>query len=184
MEKIIIRKKYIALRQQMNLKDVAIQSASIMNTLLQSDDYQKANSIFTYIGVKNEVETYELIESALSDHKKVAVPKIFGKGLMKFYYMSTLEELILNRFGLLEPIQQNEEAISDLHTLMIVPGVAFDRSLNRMGFGAGYYDRYLSAHQYSKAIALAYDFQMVSDFPAESWDIKMDAIITQKQIFN
>lgn len=183
MDKSILRKKYIGLRKQMNFKDVADQSASIMNRLLLSEAYQTAPCIFTYIGIKNEVETYALIERAFSDKKKIAVPKTFGNGIMKYYYIDTLNGLMLNSFGLLEPPQLEAEAIPDLQSIIIVPGVVFDQTLNRLGYGAGYFDRYLSIHTYNKAIALAFNFQVISNLPSEPWDIKMDALITQDQIY-
>lgn len=183
MEKIILRKKYSGLRQQIPLKDVAINSEFINQKLLNSQAYQKAKSIFTYIGVKNEVGTFQLIESAIQAEKIVAVPKTFPNGIMKFYTIKSIEGLSLSKFGLLEPNEMAHEIIPDQDTLMIVPGVVFDISGNRIGFGAGYYDRYLHNNLYGKAIALAFSNQVIEEVPSELWDIKMSAIITENAVY-
>lgn len=184
MDKKMIRKKYLNSREEMSLYEIELFNKKIFSNLISNHHYQKSNSIFTYVSIGNEVDTRRMIDQALKDGKKVAVPKIFGKGKMKFYYIQSLKELAKAKFDLLEPIHLDTEATSNGNSIFIVPGVAFDLSKNRIGYGGGYYDRYLSKASYEKTIALAYERQLVDLIPSDLNDIKMNLIITEKKIYS
>lgn len=184
MDKLIIRKKHIYLRNQLSIKTVSILSNKIMTQLIESDLYKQCDEIFIYVGVKNEVDTCGIITKAFEDGKKIAVPKTIQKGIMKFYYIYSLAELVLGNFGLLEPKNITEEAKSNDKTIFLVPGVVFDQSKNRIGYGAGFYDNYLNNNPYYKVIALAYESQIIEEVPVCSYDVKMDFIISENRIYH
>ncbi len=183
MDQFISRQKSLLLREELQTAEVSNKSNHIHEKLIETGPFKSSTGIFTYFGVNNEVETKALIEFALGEGKRVAVPKCFGKGLMRFYAINSIGELKLSSLGLWEPFLLEHEALPDLNTLLIVPGVVFDKKLNRMGFGMGYYDRYLASHTYDKAIALAYTCQVLSEIPTQPWDVKMDAIITEDHVY-
>lgn len=180
MDKDLLRKKYLFQRQQNSLKSVSLMSETIINKIIESAFYKNAKTIFTYVSVKNEVDTFLLILKAFEDNKKIAVPKTYNNGIMKFYYIQSIEDLKVSRFGLLEPINTDDEAIPEETTLFLVPGVVFDYSGNRIGYGAGYYDKYLNKLSYVTKIGLAFDNQVLEDIPSDEYDVKMNLIITEQ----
>lgn len=184
MDKVYLRKKYLFQRQQLSLKAVSSISERIYNKVFNTKWYKDAKSLFTYVSVKNEVDTIFLIIKALDDHRKVAVPKTYKNGIMKFYTIQSLEDLKTSKFGLLEPIHTDNEAVPDETTLMLVPGVVFDYSCNRIGYGAGYYDRYLKRFPNAKTIGLAFDIQMIESIPCNGHDIPMDIILTESNQYS
>ncbi len=137
----------------------------------------------------HEVQTLELIEAAWCDKKTVAVPCCIGNRLWLFHLQS-MEELAPRTLGILEPrneLRQHEERWLDVSQidLFVVPGVAFDRSGGRLGYGKGYYDRLLAdAHVEVPKIALAFECQMIDQVPMTARDITMDCVITDKSVYS
>ena len=168
-----LRKKILNIRNNMSREDVINKSSSIMNKLTDMDEYKNSNTVFIYMSFRNEVATVELIERMLSENKHVVIP-----------YTDTKNTVLipLSPFGYYEPVYEKLRTVEpERFDLIIVPGVVFDRQLNRIGFGKGYYDRILCRKRKGvKAIAVAYDFQVLEKIPAEAHDIKMDMIITEK----
>ena len=121
-----------------------------------------------------------IIEAAWNDGKEVAVPKVVGQDMV-FYKLTDFAQLEKGYFGIPEPargeIVQWEEA------LMIMPGVAFDRQNHRVGYGGGFYDRFLEKHPYITRVAVAFEFQMMSEVPVEPTDISPEIIVTEKEIY-
>jgi len=165
------------------------QSLAIQTKLFESNDYKKCEVIFTYVSFQSEVDTFTIIENALQIGKRVFVPRVSGPEI-KFYEMHSIASLHRSKFGILEPdaTYDNDLNANTLCTggrkIMILPGLAFDFSGNRIGYGAGYYDRYLALHSKEGflKIALAYDFQVVEQVYSQEHDIKADIIITPEQI--
>lgn len=179
----ILRKKYLMRRNQMNLKDVSYKSVEIYNKLLQTDVYNHADQVFTYVSKQNEVNTHQLIIDGAKNNKRVAVPRVIKKGIMKFYYISSFDDLSIGKFEVLEPQDMSNEAIPSKRSIMIVPGLAFDKSGNRIGYGGGFYDRYLNQYPDITKIALAFDIQFVQEIPVGQHDVKVDMIITPSRIY-
>lgn len=143
--------------------------------------FQAAEIVASYVSVRKEVDTHRLIEYALKVGKRVCVPVTKRKGVMVFQEISSLDELKSARFGLMEPEYDTERIVAPEYLdLMMVPGVAFDRQGNRLGFGGGYYDRYL-AHCDATSVGLAYGFQIVDDIPTEGHDVRMDGLVTENE---
>lgn len=139
--------------------------------------FHAAKDIFCYIPIKGEVDTKYIIEAAWDAGKRVAVPKVVSKTEMKFYYIRTFYDLLPGTFGVLEPI--TETVAEPKSACMLVPGSVFDGKGNRIGYGGGYYDRYLEKHSKYDTIALAYSLQIVEEVPVEATDIPMKVIITE-----
>lgn len=171
-------KKY---RREASLEQITKNSDLICTTFLQLPEYQSAKVVFAYIDCKNEVQTKRVIEACFADGKVVAVPKVLGK-FMKFYAISSYEDLEEGYFGIREPKHELLEEMVCEDGLMILPGVAFDTQCHRVGYGGGFYDRYLEEHPKMKKIAFAFEFQVYENVPFEAFDILPEKIITEKRI--
>ncbi len=179
-----IRTNIKGLKRELSLSQVRRYSDLIQSQLFQHPFYTSCSHLFCYVSFNQEVITRDIITMTLSQGKKVAVPKIVGDE-MKFFFIESLEELKVGILGILEPTAE-KEAIPDHseQNLMIVPGIAFDVSRNRIGYGKGYYDRYFMKQIGTKMhkVALAYDFQILKQLPVDDYDEKVDQIITQSGI--
>lgn len=170
-----LRKQFLL--QRNNLLDKNIKDDIIRNKFLNSQIYKQCKSIFTYVSMGSEVDTIKVIESAISDSKIIAVPKTTENNKMIFVKINSLNELEAGKFNILEPVL-NDEIISDEFTIFLVPALAFDKNNYRLGYGGGYYDRYLANIKCLKKIGLAYNFQIVDNVPHNNFDISVDFVIT------
>lgn len=166
-----LRKEILYLRD--NLEDRYNKSMIIKNKLLDLDIYKESKAIALYFSMKSEVDTKELIKESLLLGKKVLLPRIINKNKMIFIEINDNTEYERNSFGVMEPIGEEYKDID----LIIVPGVAFDKNNNRLGYGRGYYDKYLSNKDIYK-IGICYSEQLIDKIEVEEHDIKMDLIIT------
>jgi 5-formyltetrahydrofolate cyclo-ligase len=176
-----IRKQILEKRNQLTNEERAQKSKAIMDKLIHQSDFQNAEVLFCYVDYRNEVETKDIIRYAFMCSKKVAVPKVEGD-VMRFYEIHSFSDLTEGFRGILEPI--NSCNICNDKALVIVPGAAFDKNFHRIGYGRGYYDKYLSSHPYNKAIALAYACQILDKIPYDEFDIQPDMIITEDYIYD
>lgn len=172
-----IRKLILAKRAVMDREEWLSGTNVITDKIISSGPFQQAEAVYTYVDVKNEVGTGRLIEHCFKCNKKVAVPKVNGRQ-MDFYEITGFEMLKPAAFGLLEP--EEEIPAEDPYALLIVPGVAFDRECHRIGYGGGYYDRYLEAHPHVHTIAAAFSFQVLPSIPFETHDFCPQQLITEK----
>jgi 5-formyltetrahydrofolate cyclo-ligase len=156
-------------------------SRAIQERLFGLYEYQACKRIFTFISFQAEVDTCPMITRAWRDQKRVFVPKA-EQNRMEFYEIHSFDHLIKSQFGVLEPpVNEETRYVGDKEAkLMILPGLAFDRTGNRIGYGAGYYDRFLSQHEHDHftKIAVAYDFQVLEQIMAEEYDVKADILLT------
>ncbi len=176
MNKLEIRKKFREIRQ-------TAAPSSITDKIYASEYYRLAEKIFTFVSYGSEIDTIPFIKRALKDGKTTAVPVMLNKGEMVFIEISSLAELTPNKYGIPEP-KYNEEKllISDSKTLIAVPGLAFDKDKYRIGYGGGYYDRYLSKNEYMVSAGLCYEAQLTESLPREETDIPVDIIVTEGRI--
>ena len=165
MDKSSLRKQMIKARLDLDSVNYTTKSNFIISKLKQHPDFIKAKTIGIYVSFRNEVNTISLIKEMLSN-KNICVPKIEDKE-MNFYQIKSFDELKPNYMKILEP------------DLMIVPIVAYDCFNNRLGYGGGYYDRYLSDYK-GKIIGLAFSFQKVPLLPVEPFDLPISTIIDEK----
>lgn len=176
-----IRKEVYARRKAACPDEIRENSRRIRERVTRLPEFSQAEWIYVYIDCKNEVMTGEIIREALAQGKKVAAPRVEGRE-MRFYRITSREDLEPGYFGIREPRQGLPEAEAG-QTLMIMPGVAFDRQRRRIGYGGGFYDRYLAGHPGIRTAALAFEFQMFSQVPWEETDILPDRVITEKEIY-
>ncbi|GMQ63425.1 5-formyltetrahydrofolate cyclo-ligase [Vallitalea maricola] len=176
-----IRESYLDKRSKMSKDDVINKSKVIYNKIINNRVYKECYDLFIYVSNFNEVDTLEIIKKAWDDNKLVAVPKVEEKGIIKFYYINSMKDLKKGKFNILEP-KTLIEGVPTGKSLFIMPGVAFDKSKNRIGFGGGYYDRYL--FKFRKAfniVAICYDYQLLNSVPSDVYDVKPDYIFTESQ---
>lgn len=177
-----IRKRIRSLRKEMTLAEVCEKSRKITEQVLRTSEFQNAELILTYADFQNEVQTGLLTEAAWKYGKKVAFPKV-NKNEMDFYLISEYTQLAPGAMHILEPTAYCEKiAFFPENTLMIMPGVAFDENLNRVGYGGGYYDRFLDKHPDLKLIAVVYELQLCESIPTEPTDYRPHMLITEKKI--
>lgn len=164
----------------MSAKERKEKSHCISEKVVAHPFFLHADAIYCYANYKSEVETCSIIEQAWILNKKVAVPKVNGNE-MEFYYIQSFEELQEGYKGIPEP--KPVHFASDENVLVIMPGAAFDSQYNRIGYGKGYYDKYLNNHPYYKTLALAFELQMVKLIPADDYDIRPNIIITEEHTY-
>ena len=163
--------------------------------VMAMEEYKNADTIFIYADYNREVPTSTIIADALKSGKKVALPKVYKQDLtkeeidrnyMKFHYITSMEDLEQGYNGIREP--KEELPVADYDTegsVMIMPLMAFDAKRNRVGYGAGFYDRYLNSHKVAYKIGIAYDEQKVDNIDdSTEYDVRPDVIVTQKAIYN
>lgn len=151
--------------------------------LVMLKEYKLAQTILLYASYNGEVETWAIIDHALQSGKEVALPRVNGRE-MEFYLIKGREDLESGTLGILEPKPTCTRVSFHRSCLVILPGLAFDRCGYRLGYGGGYYDRYLARHRVMGCIAIAYQEQIVDEVPYEITDFKMDMIVTDGGIIN
>lgn len=179
-EKKSLRNDILSIRNSLEKETKDKMDYEIYNKLINSELYLKAKNIFIYISFDKEIETKRIINKALNDKKKVYIPKIYiDDKSMKAIRLNSFEDLKENSMGILEPMDDSHYIDKKELDLIIVPGVVFDLSGNRIGYGGGYYDRYLEdIKEISNKVVLAYDLQVIDFIEPEDHDIRIDYIIT------
>ena len=180
MDKKSLRKEMLVKRANITQEERTKAEVLIYEKLFGHLWFYKAQNILLYVSYGSELSTVELIKEALRQSKNVYAPKVVGKE-MHFYRIHRFEDLSEGYKGILEPSSDSEEfqAIPEREedTLMIMPGVAFDYFRNRLGYGGGYYDRYLADKPYLHTIAIGFCCQMTDLIEAEETDIRPGQII-------
>lgn len=157
-------------------------SEGIARTLFRSREYIECSSLLIFISSKEEVDTDPIIRKALFDGKPVAAPRCADReGRMDFYYISSADDLERGAFGIFEPKKYCRRAEVSEGALCIVPGLAFDTDGRRIGYGGGYYDRFLSGFG-GVSCGVCFDRFIEERLPSEKTDIPVDMIVTQSRI--
>ena len=178
-----LRKKFLALRSAQDESTLKKSSAIIIKNLYDREEYKKAQIIMIYVSYRGEVETHSLIKAALEDGKRVCVPLCDSKSpTMTAREIKSLAELKSGAYGILEPDDNSPVIAKSEIDFVVVPGCAFSKSGHRIGYGKGYYDRFLSDTSAVKC-GLCYDFAFTDELPFEQTDIPLDMIITENNIY-
>ena len=175
MDKKELRAKIRQQKRAMTEEQIVQASARLGELFVQSKQYQQAKTIYGYLPYNQEVRTVPMLEQALKDGKKVAVPKCYGDE-MRFIYMEDLSLVESGYAGIPEPVA-DEPVADDKTALVLMPGMAFTKNGDRMGYGGGFYDKFLAAEPDHPTVALCYDFQMVESLPTEEYDIPVDCVL-------
>ena len=189
-DKKILRKEILTKRKNIDVVEKEKMDKKILNKFYESKYYRESKNIFIYISYDSEINTKEIINKSLIDKKKIYVPRTeFKTRLMDAVEITSLENLIESEYGILEPSIYEPYIEPNELDLIVVPGVGFDRNGGRMGYGAGFYDRYfkkISKDKMQKIVklALAYDFQILEDVPMNEQDVPVSYIITEKEFIH
>lgn len=180
-----IRKKILKKRDKISRDIKTIKDLSIKQRLFSLHEFMNAKIIFFYASFKSEVETLAMIKETLEMEKRIVLPKVRREGRgVKLYEIKDINELSPGHMGIPEPSSPKGYSLSlEEVDLVVIPGVAFDYSGNRLGYGGGFYDMLLADRQKKiPIIALAYEEQLIDKIPSEPHDIKIDMILTDKRV--
>ena len=154
--------------------------------LMELPEYREAKLLLAYVSFRSEADTRELITAALAEGKEVAVPRVRGKEMV-FYRITALSDLTEGYMGILEPKEEMPRAELEKYSpgevFFCVPGAAFDRSGGRIGYGGGFYDRFIGEFPHFTRTALAYEVQMADCVPREAHDFCVHRIVTENGVY-
>ncbi|MDD3520185.1 MAG: 5-formyltetrahydrofolate cyclo-ligase [Actinomycetota bacterium] len=181
-----LRKKIIDLRDSIPENRRSVYSEIIASKLLKNVKYKESSCILLFYPFGSEVDTRIIINDLLSCNKKIILPKVTDKNIIETYFVNNpLEELEPGYSGIMEPTAQkcNKASIKEAD-LAIIPGVCFDRNFNRLGYGGGFYDKIIpKLNKNVLKISLCFEIQLIENVPVCAYDMKIDMIITEKNIF-
>lgn len=167
----MIRQKKRAMTNEIIAEKSRVLGALFADTEL----YRNAATVYGYLPYNQEVRTVPMLEQAIRDGKRVAVPKVYGDE-MKFIYLDDLDRVAKGYSGIPEPVDDGPVA-DDPKALVLMPGLAFDRAGHRIGYGGGFYDKFLAAEPEHPTVALCYDFQVLEHLETEEFDIPVDLVL-------
>ena len=177
MNKKALRREIGAMKAALTPEQVEQRSAVLAQRLYETEQYRDCRSLYAYLSFNQEVRTNPIIERAWADGKRVAVPKVMGSEMV-FIWIDSFEGLApQGAFHIMEPIGDGPVA-DDERALILMPGLAFDPQGHRVGYGGGYYDRFLENEPDHPLVALCYDFQLYDRLEVEAHDVPVDLVIT------
>jgi 5-formyltetrahydrofolate cyclo-ligase len=182
--KVYIRKSVIEKRDSITIDIKKEWDERILKKLIDNKSYKDSLVLFTFVSFGSEVDTHKIISCALNDGKIVYAPKIKSKDKgIEIFRINTLSDLKPGYFNILEPLENCPVGnIKDID-LILMPGIAFDRNGGRIGYGARFYDRFLTnINSDVTKLALAYQFQVLDEVPITEFDVKIDGIISNKEL--
>lgn len=172
-----IRQQILKQRNSMTNEEVQRLSAQICRNIKELDAYKKAEKICLYMPVNNEVDVTLLADDAWNDGKTLWLPKTSGNAMGFFKFMQDTA-LSVGTYGIMEPVS-DEKLEPDETTLVLMPGLAFSPEGGRIGYGGGYYDRFLNRWDDCRTAAVCYQFQILHGIPVEVHDVKPDIIVSE-----
>ena len=175
MNKQELRKAIRTRKRAMTEEEIERRSRSLCQKFLESDAYRACRTLYGYLPYNQEVRTVPILAQALADGKQVAVPKVYGDD-MKFISLTDLTQVSKGYAGIPEPIA-DEPVADDETALVLMPGLAFDPQGHRIGYGGGFYDKFLAAEPNHPTLALCYEFQMLPRLDTEEHDIPVDTVL-------
>ena len=176
-----LRKKYRAYREGLSPEEKRALDGRIFDRLQRLEEFDRAGLVAAFVSTPIEVDTHRLIHACWRAGKKLALPKCLDeRGKMAFFLVSSWADLAVGRFSLWEPDPERCPPVTDwADSVCIVPGFSFDRDGYRLGFGKGYYDRFLSGYSGVK-IGLCYHRCLAYRLPRGRYDVPVDYLITEK----
>lgn len=175
MDKKILRKQIREKKQAMTPEQIRSASEKLKELFLATQQYRQAKTVYGYLPYNQEVRTVPILEQALADGKRIAVPKVYGNE-MKFIYLTDLNRVAPGYAGIPEPVEDGPVG-DDPTALVLMPGLAFDKAGHRIGYGGGFYDKFLAEEPEHPTVALCYEFQVVQQLPTEEFDIPVDRVL-------
>lgn len=184
LEKQRLREERLAAREALSEQERSVLDDRITQKLLATSEYAEATTVLTYVSVLSEVSTRMFVECALRDGKTVAVPRCLPGHCLEFVAIASLEQLVAAPFNLLEPAKELPALTEDQknNSICIVPALLVDAKGYRLGYGAGFYDRFLSTYP-GKKICLAYQQSLSrTTLPHTAFDVAVDVVITESEV--
>ena len=192
LSRVEMRRSAIERRRNIDPEKRREMDLDIYRECISQQAYTWAEYLLCYVNYNDETDTHRLIRKAIQDGKNVYVPKVIdpADGEMEFYHIGSLVETEKGYHGIPEPVMTSKNSFETVYSkmnwsergrvLIIVPGVAFDYKLGRLGYGRGFYDRYLSAHPDAVSIGICYDCQLMKDveIPVNEHDVRIRFLIT------
>lgn len=175
MDKTALRRTIREQKHAMTEEQIVAASRRLCDMFTACPQYSQAKTIYGYLPYNQEVRTVPILERALADGKRVAVPKIYGDE-MRFVYLTDLTKVEKNCWGIPEPIEDGPIG-DDPTALVLMPGLAFDPKGHRIGYGGGFYDKFLAAEPNHPTVALCYEFQVLSAIETDEHDIPVDCVL-------
>ncbi len=175
MDKKTLRKEIREKKRAMTQTQIDSASEKLGALFLASDLYRNARTVYGYLPYNQEVRTVPMLQQALRDGKRVAVPKVYGDE-MRFIYMEDLSQVAKGYAGIPEPIADGPIA-DDPTALVLMPGLAFDKTGRRIGYGGGFYDKFLAREPGHPTLALCYGFQMMDELETDEFDVPVDCVL-------
>jgi len=175
MDKATLRREIREKKRAMTAEEIFFRSEKLGELFFATQAYKNAETIYGYLPYNQEVYTIPMLEKALQDGKRVAVPKVYGD-TMRFIYLDDLTKVEKGYAGIPEPVA-DEPVADDTTALVLMPGLAFDNAGHRIGYGGGFYDRFLAEEPNHPTLALCYDFQMLEHLETEEFDIPVDQVL-------
>ncbi len=187
MNKELLRKELLHKRNALSLKETETKSNAIFLKIIKAKEYLSAKTIMFYVAKGNEVSTTKIIQHALEHKKNVCVPKVdITKHILHAIEIKALDgELQKGHFGIHEPLFE-EKKVMHLNNidLIVIPGIAFDMKGHRLGWGKGYYDKFLEKHGKIHKVGLAFEFQLLQELPRDKHDIPVNMVVTEERVIN
>ena len=175
MDKKALRQTIKEQKKAMTEAEIVAASNRLAEQFYATEQYRNAKTIYGYLPYNQEVRTTPILQKALADGKKIAVPKVYGDK-MKFIYLQDLSQVEKGYCNIPEPIA-DEPVADDPTALVLMPGLAFDKEGHRIGYGGGFYDKFLMEEPGHPTIALCYEFQMLPHLETEEFDIPVDCVL-------
>lgn len=175
-----LRKKGLTLRNQMSHNEVTVLSKKIIEEIKKQVNFTNYQVLGFYMPLGNEVDLRPLITQLIALGKTAVIPKVHDQYTMDFYPIKTIDDTHVGKFGVLEPNSHKKIPKNEID-LIFIPGIYFSYQNYRLGFGAGYYDRYLKDY-HQEQVGVCFSFQHIKDIPSQSHDIPMDVIITENPL--
>ncbi len=176
----VLRQQILDVRFRLSPEDRRAKSREIEKRLFSIAEFQSARTVLFYASFRSEVETHDMVRRALADRKKVVLPRVKGKELELFQIKDFDRDVKPGKWDIPEPYGGKQTEPEQVQ-FIVVPGAAFDQRGNRLGYGAGFYDKLLKAYQGATA-ALAFEFQIVPNVPADPHDVPVQKIVTEKRV--
>lgn len=181
-QKKLLRKVMLQKRKTLSDSEIAVKNSAITEKLLELEKVQSAELILPFVSARGEVGTREFISKCLEAGKTVAVPRCIDGSNMEFCVIHTFDDLEKGMYGIDEPKQHCEiiKAENAQNSVLIVPGLCFSYDGYRLGYGKGYYDRFISRYK-GYTVGVCYSEFMTDDIPVDEYDRCVDIVITEKQ---
>lgn len=177
-----LRKEILGIRNSLSDDDVKLHSEAICSRLAETEQYRRAENVCLYMPIRNEVDVTMIMERARADGKIVWLPRV-REGRMHFHLYDEETALVGGAFGIREPDSESV-LVPGGETLVVMPGAVFSEKRDRIGYGGGYYDRFLEEYEACMTVAVCYDFQIADGVPAEEHDIRPELIVSEKRVID